>query len=396
MANVLGINLSALTLDEVKNQLSRALTEGSQCLVVTPNPEIILQSHQDEELFYILNQAKLSIADGFGLKIAGFFYKEKIPRLTGADLTIELLKIANQEKRRVAVINWRGGLSKGKNIEQALTKKYPNLSALVLDVSRSQSLVGWPDWVISRLKEFSPEIVFCTFGSPYQEKALYHSLSSLPEIKIALGCGGAFDFITEKVKRAPLIFRKAGLEWLWRLYQQPSRLNRIINAVLIFSWKIITARFFTHYRYRKNVACILFKNENNIKKILLVERTDVRGYWQLPQGGTDGESIEVAGARELQEETAVKSFVTKGVFKNIYSYNFPTNQESLRHKFDFKGQRQSLFIAEFTGQDSEIKVNFWDHADWKWVEIDNLLNEIHELRRPGAKIFLEKFKSLNL
>ena len=296
MANVLGINISDLNADQIKIKLSEALAGKDQCFITTPNPEIILQSHKDEELFFILNQADLSIADGFGLKVAGLFYNEKIPRLTGADLSIDLLALAKESGKRVAVINWRGGLSNRSDIEKALSKKYPSLKTLVLDLSRFESTAGLSDLVINRLNVFSPDIIFCTFGSPYQEKALYHSLKKLPSVKLALGCGGAFDFITGKLSRAPLMFRKAGLEWLWRLMKQPSRIKRIINAVVVFSWKLIAAKFYTRFRYRPNVACLLYKKGDQGVKILIVERADAKNHWQLPQGGTDGESVEIAGA----------------------------------------------------------------------------------------------------
>ena len=396
MANILGININSLERREISARLLEALDGNKRCFIVTPNPEIILLAHKDEELFYILNRADLSLADGFGLKIAAFLYQEKITRLTGADFAVDLLNLAHQKKRRVAVVNWRGGLSGKEEISVALSQKYPGLEFLVLDVSRSASLAGWPAWVIAGLKEFSSEIVFCTFGSPYQEKSVYHSLPQLPEVKVALSCGGAFDFITGKLTRAPLFFRKIGLEWLWRLYQQPARFKRIVNAVLVFSAKVMAARFFYKHRYRKNVACLLFKQEQSGKKILIVERSDNPGYWQLPQGGLDGESIELAGARELREETGVTSISKKGFFKDVYTYNFPSFNSQQKHVAGYKGQRQSLFIAEFTGPETEIKINFWDHSNWQWVREEDLISAVHEIRRPGIKIFLDKLKSLNL
>ena len=84
------------------------------------------------------------------------------------------------------------------------------------------------------------EIVFCNFGMGYQEKFLY-SLKNAKNAKIRLvmGVGGGFDFIMGKVKRAPLILRQIGLEWLWRLIQQPQRIKRIWNAVIIFPIRVI-------------------------------------------------------------------------------------------------------------------------------------------------------------
>ncbi len=60
----------------------------------------------------------------------------------------------------------------------------------------------------------------------------------------------------------------------------------------------------------------------------------------------------------------------------------------------FKGQKQGLFIAEFLGDNDDIKIKFWDHEDWKWVDSERLLEEIHFVRRESTKVFLEKFKEV--
>src|SRR3989339_68834 len=111
MVNILGINLSALNSGEVSLKIKEFLNDGRQHYIVTPNPEIILASHKDEELFYILNHASLSLADGFGIKLAGLIAKRNIPRQTGADFTLKLLELAADKNLKVAVINREGGLS---------------------------------------------------------------------------------------------------------------------------------------------------------------------------------------------------------------------------------------------------------------------------------------------
>ena len=138
----------------------------------------------------------------------------------------------------------------------------------------------------------------------------------------------------------------------------------------------------------------------------MVEREDEVGHWQMPQGGTDGESVKKAGQRELSEELGTDRFIYKASFKKVYKYNFLDKKERKAkevdgfvrppkmYKFDFKGQKQSLYIAKFIGQDSDIEIQFWDHSSYKWVEMDEVLDVIHPVRREAMEIFLNKFKSI--
>ena len=214
MVNILGINLSELSQAEVLKKIADFLKDNKQHYIVTPNPEIILAAHADEEFFYVLNQADLSLADGFGLKIAGYFFGENIPRVTGADITIELLKFAAVNKTRVMILNWEKGLSQINDIKNALDQKFPGLIFEIINISREKFL---SDETINKINLYSPAILFNTLGFPYQEKLMYHNINKLASVKVALGIGGSFDFITEKIKRAPKIFRALGLDWFWRL-----------------------------------------------------------------------------------------------------------------------------------------------------------------------------------
>ena len=397
MANILGINLSELSKEETLKKIGELLNSDQGHFIVTPNPEIILASHHDEEFFHILNQADLAIADGFGLKIAGWILGKKVPRITGADLTLDLLKQANEQGIKILILNWQGGLSTKEEIKVALREQYPKLNFLVLDISRD---ILFDATLKQTINEFAPTILFNTLGFPYQEKSIFHNLKSLATVRLALGIGGSFDFITGKIRRAPKLMRNLGLEWLWRLFKQPKRLKRIYNATFVFTGKLILSRFIIPHLYRPNVACWLYKKEAGRIKVLIVERVDEPGHWQLPQGGRDGERVPKAGARELQEETGVTKLITKGVFKNLYRYSFPPQSDqdkyrgSRRYQLDYKGQNQSLYIAEFTGSDSDIKINYWDHQAWQWIDVDQLLATLHPLRQPGAKIYLAKFQSL--
>lgn len=240
MAIILGINLSELGEADVLKKISDFLNSNDQHYLVTPNPEIILAAQSDEELFHILNKADLAIADGIGLKIAGVLSGLNIPRVTGADLTVKLLKIAAQKGLRTLVLNWSEGLSKKTDIELALIQKFIGLNFTVFDISRDKLL---DQELINQINKLAPVLFFNTLGFPYQEKLIYHNLKKLPSVKVALGIGGSFDFITGQAIRAPKVIRAWGLEWLWRLIKQPKRLKRIYNATFIFLKEILLAKF---------------------------------------------------------------------------------------------------------------------------------------------------------
>jgi len=402
--NILGVNISTLSKKEALREIEQFLIDGGQHQIVTPNPEFLLTAGHDEEFFYILNKADLAVPDGIGLKFAAWAMGRNIHRITGADLVKKILEKSKvkSQKSKIAVINWKSGLSKKEDIERVLREKYNNLEFLIKDVDREiRNLpvqpAGWK-LEIGNLADFKPDILFVTLGAPYQEKFIFYNLPKLPSVKVAIGVGGAFDFLTGRIRRAPKIMRLIGLEWLWRLIKQPWRAKRIYNAVIVFPWKFFKWRFILPFLYRPNVVCLLYKKEGDGYKILLAERRDEPGHWQLPQGGTEGEDIIAAGVRELSEEIDCDKFKPKASFNNLWKYKFnkKTGKYKANRHVGYKGQKQGLFIAEFFGKDSDIKINFWDHSNWKWVDSKNLVNEVHPIRRRATKIFLEKFNKIKI
>ncbi|MEA3398658.1 MAG: WecB/TagA/CpsF family glycosyltransferase [Patescibacteria group bacterium] len=395
--NILGINLNILSRTAVIKKIEEFLKDGKQHYIVTPNPEIVLKAQKDEEYFYIINKADIQLMDGMGLKIAGWMMGKNIPRVTGADIVKDILKFCEEQKIKIAIVNKRGGLSDPEETSKALKNQFPGLDFVIKEFNVNEDMFDY-----SQFNFFSPKIIFSALGAPYQEKFIYHGLSRMPYAKLCLGIGGAFDFFTRKIKRAPKIFRVLGLEWFWRLINLPfytdrlSRLKRICAAIFIFPWKFIKWQYFLPFIYRPNVVGLLYKVENNKYYVLIVRRQGEKAHWQLPQGGVDGLSIEKAGTVELNEELNNNRFKPAAVFKNLYKYKF--NKAVNMHRAGvikrhqgYRGQKQSLFIAEFIGEDSDIKVNFWDHDDWKWVESKKLVDSVHPTRQEATKIFLNKF-----
>lgn len=384
---ILGVKIDKLTSKEVFEKIEEFLLSNKQYCIATLNPEILLEAQKDEEYFYILNNVDLSVVDGIGLKFAGLATGNNLERIPGADLTENILRIAEIKKLKIAILNWSGGLSKKEDIEKALIKKYSSLKFIAENIERDFTDFAKTESLTS-LQKFEPDILFVTLGAPYQEKFIYHNLNKIPSVKLALGVGGSFDFISGKIKRAPLIFQKLGVEWFWRLIMQSQRWKRIYNAIIIFPCKFIKWKFINRFFYRKNVVAFIFNNKN---QVLIVNRTGNDDYWGLPQGGVDGkESSDDAILREMKEETNISSVDVLGKFKNVYKYKWP---KDYTHS-GYKGQRQTLYILKFNGENDEIKLSPWELKDWKWVEIDQLINKSDKLREEAYEIFLEKFYSV--
>jgi len=387
MANILGINLSDLKRNELLKSLDFFLNDSQSHFLVTPNPEIILRANKDEEYFYILNSADIAVADGFGLVLAGILRGQLIPRITGSDLSPWLLSLAERQQFKTLIINWQDGLSTTADISQTLKDRWPKLNFKVLDIAKKETLTVEEN---NQINLFEPKLLFTTLGAPLQEKLIWHELKNWPSVRLALAVGGSFDFLTGKMKRAPKIFRQLGLEWLWRLISQPKRFKRIWRATIVFGFKAANSIIVQPFLFRSNVANILYKKTESGLKILLVARQDDHQHWQLPQGGTDGQKLKVAGARELREELNTDKFIVKKTFNNLHVYSF--SKKGLHtERAGYKGQKQGLLIAEFTGTDDDIKINYWDHFAWQWIDVDKFLETTDIYRREGYQKFLTKF-----
>lgn len=265
---VLNIQFDVCTKDEALGRILAVLksnTHERACQIVTPNPEMLLEAKKNEVFSAVLNRAWLSIPDGIGIlwastfqeiaKRSGVFgrflkaffslaslaffpsYCRKIfpERITGTDLMESICAMSRELKTKIFLLGALAGVSE--KVKEILEIRYPGVSIVGTfsgspiedDFPRIQSLVA----------ETRPEILFVAYGSPAQELWIAQHLHKLPSVKIVMGVGGAFDFLSGLKKRSPKWMQRLGLEWMFRLSKEPSRFKRIWNAAVKFPLRVI-------------------------------------------------------------------------------------------------------------------------------------------------------------
>lgn len=233
---ILGIKLNKIDLNGIIARLSGWLAEAGQKLVVTVNPEFMVMAGENPAFRAVLNNASLAIADGYGLILAGRLLRnEKLIRVTGVDLTLELLGNACPEAKIYLL-----GAAEG--VADQVRAKFPQAKIVGAEAGGRLLPNGRledNEAVINRINESGANLLLVAFGQVKQEMWLSHNLSHITSIKVGIGIGGTLDYLAGLAKRAPAWLRAIGLEWLYRLIKEPRRWKRIWNATAVFTWLVL-------------------------------------------------------------------------------------------------------------------------------------------------------------
>lgn len=235
--NILGTKITTSSEDIILEYIQKILSEKStKAYITTPNPEIIMYSRNHKEFQKILNEAEIALPDGVGVTLCAYFMgKGKIVRITGVDFMEKLCK--RLAKSPYSIGFFGGQTDIAELTAECLKKKYSGLKV-------SYASNTWDD---AKIKGKNIDILFVAMGYPKQEEWIYDNLDKIP-VKIAMGVGGAFDFISGKVPRAPHFLRTFGLEWSYRLVIQPWRWKR---QLVLISFIIFTFQEVLRTRFRK-------------------------------------------------------------------------------------------------------------------------------------------------
>lgn len=245
---ILGVKIDNITIEEA-GQITKNLIENSNktCeLIVAPNVEFIMKAQKDKEFFDILNSAKLATPDSVGVEIAGKLQKNPLKqRIPGQAYFRKILELGEKEGWTFYLL---GG--KGDTVERAIAnvkKLYPNVN--IVGSHEGFFEKDSEEDVINEINSLKPNVLFVALGAPAQEKWIYKHQNEL-KVDVAAGQGGTFDYEAGNIRRAPKWIQKAGIEWLWRLILQPSRICRMI-VLPIYLFKIIFTKDMTKGKWDK-------------------------------------------------------------------------------------------------------------------------------------------------
>lgn len=228
---LLSVELDNITLSELRERIALCLRGARFRHVVTVNPEFILEAQDNAYFRSILNKADIREIDGVGVSVGMFLYGTRAKhRLPGVDLVHSVLFEADKNRQRVFLVAHKSGLSSWQKTASVLERQYPYIrfSGANLDPESAER-------DILKTDANRNDVVLVGLGAPYQEYMIDTLRRVSPgKIKLAMGLGGSFDFITGVVGRAPLWVRRAGFEWLFRLVEQPRRFRREVRKLVLY------------------------------------------------------------------------------------------------------------------------------------------------------------------
>lgn len=203
--------------------------------VITINPEMIFYASKHPEFVQIINEAELVIPDGIGVQIGLKILGHNVRRIAGIEFGRKILEKYAAENKTCALVG-----AKPEVIEKAaanLQKEIDNINI----VYKHDGYFKDDSEILNNLTEVQPNVVLTALGSPKQEEFNYKAKKLLPDT-LFIGVGGSFDVWAGAVKRAPEIYQKMGLEWLYRTVKEPKRFKRIFPTLPLFVLKVIKER----------------------------------------------------------------------------------------------------------------------------------------------------------
>ncbi|MCC7492093.1 MAG: WecB/TagA/CpsF family glycosyltransferase [Fimbriimonadaceae bacterium] len=219
---ILGVPIDAVTYDEALARIDGFIASGQPHHVFTADVSGIMKAGEEPELLEIVRTCDLVTADGAGVLWAARLFDLPVPeRVSGVDLVRRLASLAASQGYRPYLLGAAPGVAA--TAADILQRENPGLQIAGLQDGYFQDEAA----VVAAIQAAAPQVLYVALGIPKQEQFIRRWYRELG-VPVCLGIGGSFDVISGKLERAPVWMQRAGLEWLFRVWQEPKRLPRLL------------------------------------------------------------------------------------------------------------------------------------------------------------------------
>lgn len=223
---VSGVTINAVDRKEALRSVARWLkASGRTRMIFTPNPEILWHAQRDPRVRSALRKGSLLVPDGVGVVIAGRLRGvSNVRRLTGIDLAEA---ICRDLQPRTYLLGARPGVA------ERAAHTLEGWGARVVGAHHGFFAPEDVPQILDAIRGSGAEFLLVALGSPRQEVFIDSHLDEFG-VPVAMAVGGSFDVWAGDKRRAPVVVRRLGLEWLWRTAMEPSRLTRLWPLIVFF------------------------------------------------------------------------------------------------------------------------------------------------------------------
>jgi len=223
--SILGVRVDDVTYEEALAHVERCIGDGGVHQIATVNVEFIMEARRNRAFKHILAEAGLCVPDGVGVLWASRQQGKPLrQRVAGVDLVERIAARAAEQGWRIYFLGAAQGVAE--RAATTLAQRYPGLKIAGCYAGsprreEEDDIVGW-------VRAAEPDVLFVAYGAPRQDLWISRNQARIG-VPVAIGVGGAFDFIAGVTQRAPKWMQRSGLEWLHRLLRQPWRLRRQLS-----------------------------------------------------------------------------------------------------------------------------------------------------------------------